>query len=89
MSGDVPNWWGDIPTWLTTIAALFALWFGIEQVQSSTHARLQQNKSGRTTISMAFNTQSLQILISQNWTTRKRNTMETEGSFMTTSGLSL
>jgi hypothetical protein len=35
MFGDAPNWWGDIPTWLTLIAALFALRYGIKQVQSS------------------------------------------------------
>ena len=35
MFGDAPNWWWDIPTWLTLIAALFALRYGIKQVQSS------------------------------------------------------
>ena len=27
--------WGDVPTWLTTIVAIIALWFAIKQVQSS------------------------------------------------------
>ena len=35
MLGKVPEWVGDVPTWLTLIAAIVALRFGIKQVQSS------------------------------------------------------
>jgi hypothetical protein len=35
MCGDAPDWVGDIPTWLTFIAAVIALWFAIKQVRSS------------------------------------------------------